>query len=117
MTRKGNWGRQDQRRERRPDGPPETDNCELVAGRCSPSYRPKARCFQVAGPLKLNAVPAQEFPRPPPNGRNAPFTTRGEDGRLKDESFRKDQTVKKKTFDAVAFVRKRREELPVRMPV
>ena len=45
------------------------------------------------------------------NAINALFTTCGKDGRLEDESFRKDQTVKKKTFDAVAFMRKRREEL------
>jgi hypothetical protein len=36
------------------------------------------------------------------NAINALFTTRGKDGRLQNESFRKDQTMKKKTFDAVA---------------
>jgi hypothetical protein len=45
------------------------------------------------------------------NAINALFTTRGRDGRLKDESFRKDQSMKKKTFDAVAFMRECREEL------
>jgi hypothetical protein len=46
-----------------------------------------------------------------PNAINALFTTRGKGGRLEDESFHNGEAVKKKTFDAVAFMRKRREEL------
>jgi hypothetical protein len=41
---------------------------------------------------------------------NALFARRGKEGRREDESFRKDQTAKK-TFDFVAFMGKRREEL------
>jgi hypothetical protein len=45
------------------------------------------------------------------NAINALFTMRGKGGRLEDESFWEGRTVKKKTFDAVAFMWKRRGEL------
>jgi hypothetical protein len=65
---------------------------------------------RIAGPPAATDRSMPALPAGTPNAINALFTTRGKGGRLEDESFHNGEAVKK-TFDAVAFMRKRREEL------
>jgi hypothetical protein len=105
----------------------ETLKCEksTVVGGAGRSYGragKRARPESVPGNPESRSQSPRIAGPPAATDRSTPalFTPRGKDGRLEDESFRKDQTVKEKTFDAVAVLplcKSAGKNSPVPMPV